>query len=233
VRSRLALVAVLGPLFAAVLALTAAPATAESWHIRDRHRDVRSYELTLALQPHECDQVVAGDYVPGDRLRDITAVQVDHGVDSVVAAVRLAEVRLVDKQTSYELVIRTPTRTFIAEIYRGPRGKRAVDLQIVRPSRDPDAPSCGPVLEIVNDVDCAGMVGDADPHADTVTVTIPRACLDTPSWVRLGVATGGFDAKGFDPRKPLTVVSDTWGERDAFTHLLPAVGPKVHADQNA
>jgi len=217
-------------LSAAMLALSAAPATAERWQGRDRHHDVRSYEITLAQQPRACDQVVAGDYVTGDRLRDITALHVDHGTDTIDVAVRLAEVRRVDKQTSYELAIRTPERTFVAQMYRGRRSKVAVDLEVVRPSHDPDAPGCGPVLEVVNEVDCAGVVGNVDPHRNAVTVTIPRACLGTPTWVRVGAASGAFDARAFDPSKPVTVVSDTWGERDALVHLLPAVGPKVHSD---
>lgn len=209
-----------------LLALSTAPATAESWHGRDAKQDVRAYDIKVTST---CEDITPRAALPHDRRRDITRLGVDHGVDSVVVALDLRDVGRRDRRTSYDVALRTRDRLYDMQIYPGRQGMAQVDFASLRPVRDPDAPECGRVLT-VQDRGCAGLVADLAPAANTVTVTIPRTCLDDPRWVRVGAVSGGFDRGGLSFNgKVVTVSSDTWGARGSgFTTLVPPLGPRVH-----
>ena len=131
-------------LTAALLALAAAPATADSWDGRDARRDVRGYDITIASA---CEKVTQKAVLPHDRRRDITGLGVDHGADSVVVVLALRDVARHDKETSYMLALRTPERTYDVQVYPGRRGQAEAAVEVVRPVLDPDHPECGRILE--------------------------------------------------------------------------------------
>jgi hypothetical protein len=210
----------------ALLALAAAPATAESWDGRDARQDVRACEFDLTST---CDDITEKAALPHDRRRDITRLSVDHGADSVVVVLALRDVGRHDRETSHDVALRTRDRLYDVQVYPGRRGKAEVDFASLRPVRDPDAPECGRVLT-VHDRECLGLVADLAPAANTVTVTIPRSCLGDPRWVRVGAASVGFDTDSLSFGSTVVSVSgDTWGPRgSAFSALVPSLGPRVH-----
>jgi len=209
----------------ALLALPAAPATAESWHGGDAARDARAYDLDLGS---ECDSITPRSRLPHDRRRDITGLRVDHGEDSVVVAVALRDVARRDAETSYDLALRAPGKTFHVEVFRGRGGRVEVSLSTVHLGHDPDAPACGPVL-VANERDCPEAAGEVDPRSNRVTVTLPRQCLGVPAWVQVGATAVGFDPGQLTSSNIITVVADAWGPDDVSTRLLPRFGPRVDA----
>jgi hypothetical protein len=209
----------------ALLALAAAPATAERWHGRDAKQDVRAYDIDITST---CDDIIEKAVLPHDRRRDITRLSVDHGADSVVVILALRDVGRHDRETSYDVAVRTRDRLYDVEVYTGRRGKAEVDFASLRPVRDPDAPECGRVLT-AHARECVGLVADLAPAANTLTVTIPRPCLGDPGWVRVGAASGGFDIDSLSFGATVVSVSiDTWGPRGSgLSTLVPPLGPRV------
>lgn len=212
-------------LTAALLALAAAPATAESWHAGDATRDVRAYDIDLTST---CEDITPKTPLPHDRRRDITRLGVDHGADSVVVTVTLRDVGRRDKGTTYDVVLRTRYRLYDVEVYPGDRGKAEADLASLRAVRDPDAPECGRVLT-AHDRECAGLVAELSVTAKAVTLTIPRSCLGEPRWVRVGAVSGGVVSGGLlFEGTVVTVSSDSWGLRGSgLSSLVPPLGPRV------
>jgi hypothetical protein len=208
-------------------AVTAQPATADTWRGHDAKGDVRAFDFDISS---DCEELTPRGPVPQDERRDITGLAVDHGLDTVVVTASLRDVVRRDRQTSYQFVVRTPDRTYEVQVYAGPGGQTGVDLASVRAVRDPDFPECSPILES-HDRTCDTLVADLDPGADTLTATIPRSCLGDPRWVRVGVSAGGFDARGLGPNTTvIRIVGDVWGPRgvDLTELLLAPTGPRVH-----
>ena len=210
----------------AFLALSAAPAAAETWDARDGHGDVRAYHVDITQQ---CEEITVGDRVPQDRQHDITRLAVDHGTEDVVATIRLRDVIRTGRPSSYEVAVRTPDKTFMVEVYGSTAGRVEAILDKVHGVRDPEGQGCGPALEAYGR-DCTGLVADIDHRANSVTVTVPRACLGDPSWVRVGAVASGLGAGGFGDGSDIRALLDVWGARDySLTHLLPPFGPRVHS----
>jgi len=205
------------------LVLGSAPAPAESWRGHDARGDVRSYRIDLQ---NECEEIPAGEPAPHDERRDITRLSVDHGAEDVVIDMGLRDVVRHDRNTSYEAYVHTPNRIFQVSVLGLSSKGPTVLISTVRVGRDPE---CGPALVGGHVVDCEAVVSDVDPRADHVSITIPRTCLGTPRWVRVGALAGGFDADQFteDPTS-ITVTADIWGPAGArLGVLLPPSGPRV------
>jgi hypothetical protein len=211
----------------AVLAASAGPASAETWHARDGHGDVRSYHLDLT---QECEAITGGERVAQDRRRDITRISVDHGSDALVAKIGLRDVppRGRGMNDDYDVELRTPDHTFEVSVLASASGRVETSLLMVRRSRDPDAPRCGPRLES-HDFDCAGLAAEVDRRSNSVSVTVPRMCIGDPRWVRVGAVASGLGEGGFGDGSDVMVLLDAWGPSEfPITRLLPPLGPPVH-----
>jgi hypothetical protein len=212
----------------AVLAASAGPASAETWHARDGHGDVRSYQLDLT---QECEAVTGGERVAQDRRHDITRISVDHGSDALVAKIGLRDLprKGPGMNYDYDVDVRTPDHTFdVSVVVESASGRVETSLGMVRRSRDPDAPHCGPRLEYL-ERDCAGLATEVDRRSNSVSVTVPRVCLGDPRWVRVGAVAAGVGGGGFGDGSDLMVLADAWGPSEfAITRLLPPLGPRVH-----
>ena len=212
----------------ALLAASAGPASAETWHARDGHGDVRSYHLDLT---QECEAITGGERVAQDRRHDITRISVDHGSDALVATIGLRDLprRGPGMNYDYDVEVRTPDHMFDVSLL-APAARRRVEtgLLMVRRSRDPDAPRCGPRLE-AHDRDCAGLAAEVDRRSNSVSVTVPRVCLGGPRWVRVGAVAAGLGGGGFGDGSDVVVLLDAWGPSEfPITRLLPPLGPRVH-----
>ena len=206
--------------------LGAAPAHAESWRGRDARGDVRSYEIEFTTS---CEEIPPGDPEPNDRRRDITRLSVEHGAEDVVVEMALREVVRHDEETSYVAYVHTPDRIYEVSVFSPPNVRPQVLISRVHVGRDPE---CGPALVGGQIVECDQAAAEADSRADRVSITIPRSCLGTPRWVRVGALAGGFDADQFGPDTTrVTVTADVWGPARAGLQglLLPPSGPRVRS----
>jgi hypothetical protein len=182
---------------------------------------VRTFDVSLAEDT--CD-FGTEHRVPTDGRRDITRLGVDHGSESVVVEVGLRRVTRHPRRTYLEVALRTPDSNFTVDLYRGLRGS----LSEVTPTFDPEShgDGCGGVLT-ATEVPCDGLEIEADRRHDQVVVTVPRTCLDAPTWVRAGaLAATSTVVSGADPS--LSVSYDVWAPdgRTSFA-ALPPFGPKV------
>lgn len=207
-----------------MLALTAPAAHAERWHGRDASGDVRSFQVDLGDSP--CVTVTGGDRVPGDRRRDLTRLTVDHGSDVITVDLALRDVAKRDRDTSYEAVIRTPAQLYLLAVYSGPHVHRVVDFQSARVRHDHD----GCFFLGVHDRACEGLDVLPDPSADLLTVQVPRTCLGTPRWVRVGASAGALTSSRPGSSTVIRVEGDSWGSRDEDLFKgLPQLSPRVRA----
>ena len=78
------------------------------------------------------------------------------------------------------------------------------------------------------DVECRALRGKVDGAEDTVTVSLPTACIGAPRWVQLGVGAIGFDVPA-DPQNPVfeTVFADD-GHRPTISDNSIGRGPRIH-----
>jgi len=208
---------------AAVLALAAllwgtSPALGESWHGHDTARDARSFLIDASGR---CATVTTGAVAPADARRDVVRLGVDHGEEAVELTLNLRDVARRDRETTYEFVLRTPERLFIAVAFPGRRLRPA--LFAARAVRRHD---CGRRLTI-HLRSCDGLLGDADAGSDRVTISVPRSCVGEPRWVRVGaVVSGAIDERSGD--ESIRVDADAWGGRGLDTSkLVPPLGPRV------
>jgi hypothetical protein len=212
----------------AVLAfvLGAEPAHAESWRGHDARGDVRSYVVELDTV---CEEVPPGEPAPSDRRRDITRIWVDHGAEDVVIGMALRDVVRHDKTTTYEAFVHTPDRIYEVSVFSVSNKAPEVSISTVRVGRDP---GCGPAVVYGQEVVCDEVDADVDPQADRVSITVPRDCLGTPRWVRVGALAGGFDADQLTGGSTtVTLWADVFGPAGATpTALLPPSGPRVTSD---
>ena len=73
--------------------------------------------------------------------------------------------------------------------------------------------------------DCGGLRSKVDLGADTLTTSLPTACLGTPRWVQVGVGAVGVDLDVEDPDLIAPYADDA--HRDGSVRDALAKGPKV------
>ena len=74
-------------------------------------------------------------------------------------------------------------------------------------------------------VDCGGLRSKVDLRTDTLTTSLPTACLGTPRWVQVGVGAVGVDLDAEDPDLIGPYADDA--HRDGTVRDALAKGPKV------
>ena len=210
---------------AAAIAVSAAPAQAQTWTGEDRRADVRAQPYRPAGDP--CQQPPE-HRVRHDKRHDITSLTVDHGSDAVVLTLAVREVARRDAATTYDVHVRTPDDAFSIDLARYEPGG---DLQTFL-AEEPDPPSpaevgddCSYAYSSVG-LPCEGLTALADVKTDLVTVTIPRTCLDDPAWVKAAAQVYGFTKT--DAQGRFTVFRDVWAPPGVRpTGFLPPFGPRV------
>lgn len=194
----------LGAPFAAVLVAAAllmpSVAHAEKVVTEDAVGDV----VTLADESGEVEEAVpAPDYAGVDVVRTAVA----HGATrlKVTATFRALErdpfqftvIRVSTPQGNYEIVVERLGGKPITSIHGGRRT-----------------------------ADCAGLKAKVDLGADTLTTSLPTACLDTPRWVQVGVGAIALAADQGSPELAALYADDA--HRDGEIRDNIAKGPKVH-----
>jgi len=214
-------------LVALSLLALAAPAHAETWSSRDRRADVIGYEISLP-DPSESDDGVCDTPPPrrvrSDARRDLLRLSVDHTATDVVVTLSVRAVAHRDRDTSYDVYLRTPGATYGLDAFRTEEGTTYVTLSEQPPPPEPTVvDGCEVVAIATLSSGCEGLSFERDPAADTVTYTVPRRCIDRPRWVEVGAEVYGFpgDSEGR---------SDRWGRRGLEAEgYLPPFGPRVRA----
>jgi hypothetical protein len=219
------LLVVLVVLVATATVLAATPAEAETWTAPDQRRDVRASPYRPNADP--CDQP-SYRRLRNDKLHDILQLGVDHGTDAVVLTLVMRDVTSRDASTSYNLHLRTPGHAFSLDLVRFEPGG---DLQSFF-SEEPDHPSPAEVgddctyVTASTGLPCEGLDALADDKADQLTVTLPRACLGDPSWVKAAAEVYGFSRT--DAQGRFTTFSDVRAPHGVRrSGFLPPFGPRV------
>ena len=208
------------------LLAAAGPARAQTWSEPDPKKDVRAWPYRPSDKPcgqsHDRRQ-------PQDKRRDITGLSVDHGAEVVVVTLSMRDVARRDRSTFYELHVRTPRKGFTLDVHPSGHGDSEVFF-----AEEPDYPNPSEIedctfMTVVTSLACEGLTGAADPKTDLVTVSVPRACLGDPPWVRAAGQAYGFN-RG-DSTGGFTSFSDYWAPRGVTrTGFLPPFGPRVRSD---
>ncbi len=104
---------------------------------------------------------------PNRRHGDIVALRVSHRAGSVVTRVTMRRLTRDDRFFGAAVQLRTSRATYSAVVFRFLPGRR---LQQSFDGGGQDS--------------CAGMSHHLSYRHDTITITVPRACLGSPTWVR-------------------------------------------------
>lgn len=204
-----------------LLAAVAPAAHAETWQARDARRDVGT--LSHSSEPPPCGTTTDGTD-PGDELRDLTRVRVDHGSDTITVRLSMRDVGRRETGTSWTIHLLVPAGSFFVDAIRdGRRGKLMTFLAREPHFSPPD--DCGSSVGTSTGRSCDGLAAAVDSRHRALDITVPRVCLSDPRWVQVGVAVlGGFKGTA----EEFTLHSDEWappGVQDSG--YLPPYGPRV------
>jgi hypothetical protein len=224
---RLPVVAIIA---ASLLSLTVPSAQAETWSAKDRRADVRATPVQLD-SPRAADDCSGprGHRQRGDKRRDVLGLAVEHTTDAVVLTISMREVARHDKSTTYELHLQTPLGGYALALSPiNPEGPDSVFFSEEPDYPDPDEIEGCTFGTISAALPCDGLTGERDGTLDRIVITVPRACLKTPDWVRAAAETYGYSRTTASGR--FVVFSDFWsragGRRQGF---LPPFGPRVRS----
>jgi hypothetical protein len=225
----LALVALLAPL---------APAAAETWSGRDPRGDVEGYTYVSPASEDECPTITDIDG-SADTNDDITRLRVRHTATSVIVATRFRDL---DARLDQLLMlhIKSADRGWYLDVSRsvGKRGKSRTFTFLAREPKypdpdeiDPDGDGCGSFIVASVGLPCPHMAAKVDTDRDVITATLPRTCIRSPRWVRVGAGSAG--SEDLDPPKgqpdaiSFNGYYDVWSDGGAGTDWLPPFGPRV------
>ncbi len=143
---------------------------------------------------------------PGYRGVDVVRTSVAHGANRLRLTVGF---RALEKDPFQFTVLRVST----------PRG--AFDVVVERLGGKP----ISSIERRGRTVECGGLKSKVDRGADTLTTSLPTACLDAPRWVQVGVGVIGI--AGDQDQPELTAVYADDAHRDGTVGDTLAKGPKV------
>ncbi|HTW17134.1 MAG TPA: hypothetical protein VMF51_18535 [Nocardioides sp.] len=159
------------------LLATAGTAHAGSW----THRDARGDVFRASMS----DAVATAD--PADRTSDITRFGVRHSARKVTLTLSLRDLRGGSAMTLGRLV--TPTNDYQATVLR------SADLRVF---------SLVDTADETEELPCRGKRASYDNRRDRITITIPRTCLGSPTWVRAGAGYARGDLMSLDENSTMT-----------------------------
>lgn len=158
------------------------------------------------------EDLEAPDYVPAPEFTSVDIVRsvVDHRGDRLRLSVRYRDLRRAPFHSTM-FRIATPKRSFWLSVDRGLGGPKAV------------AELSGRGLSTIK---CRGLRWSFDPAADQVTASVPRSCVDSPRWVRIGVGAISSDTGPLTDPDELRMYADDGRRTGAIGQQL-TLGPKV------
>lgn len=184
---------------AVLMTLTAPSAAhAETVTARDAMGDVEALYFN-----EDQDTLPAPRYAPSDITRTVTA----YGMERLKVTVHLRDLRHASAMRT-DVLIRTPDGRYYGSVVRGPRKVRTIFSHQRR-----------------GEIECEGFTGTYEGGRDRVTVVVPAACIDSPRWVQIGVATTGIELKDSDSEDFPIHVDD--GGRDGDGGHRPRLGPRI------
>lgn len=207
----------------ALLLLGATPAAAETWQGEDARRDVTAFHSSP--EPPPCgtfEQRVDRS----DRRHDLTGLLVDHGAEAITLTLGLRSVVRRDHATGYHLHLRTPAARYVVEVHRGaPRQLGQAYLTDEPRFGEPDR--CGRSGGVSTVLPCETLTTRSHPATATVEVVLPRACVDDPAWVKVGVEVTGSGYYDLD-RGTFSGASDR-SDFGPDRGVVPPYGPRVRS----
>lgn len=215
---------------------TGGAAHAERWSAPDPAGDVEGWHYDPEPAPCGTYTDVDGS---ADAHDDITRLKVRHSRKDIVLTAGLRDLDPTLEQ-SVTFSIGTPRRGWELDVdrYRGQSGKFRVMTFLSKQPRDTepdpdDLDECGGYWFEYVDQGCR-TPAVFDLRANVVRVTLPRSCVKTPAWVRVGVTAFGFTYSEEPDDQSVGGFSDFWGVREeGSTSWLPPYGPAVAAPPGA
>ena len=198
----------LGPGVLLSLLLVAAPAHAETWSSPDPGGDATVVEFDP--EPEPCGTITETPTTEGD----VRRLTVRHSRDDVVLTVAVTGlVRAGAASASFTVL--TPGRDLFVDVYRY-AGRTRIDLAELPRIDEDDVDECGSFFFGAGVIPCPRARGEIAVKESRIRVTLPRRCLGTPRWVRVGV---GVCSAG----------CDTWAPAGTTVGFFRPVGRRVHA----
>lgn len=202
-----------------VLALSAGSASADRWWGADRAGDVGQWSYSAEPPPCGTSTELA---TPQDASSDIVGLSVRHEGDVVEMRAHLRNLTgWGDRWVTFE--IQTDRRPYSVTLSSNP-AKHDEDLWLMDASNVPSPPDeCGGYTTINFSAPCDGLSAAASSRDDVISVVIPRSCLRTPRWVKVGLQSYRTlgDRYRFDTwRRPVLGAEPT-------NSLIGPLGPRV------
>ncbi len=214
----------------ALVLLTPAAASSDSWLTADDRRDVVGYSWDPEPQP--CGTSTDVDSSAETNV-DITGLGVRHTRRAVVITTRFRDLGSAHGQT-VDLAVRSSTGGWELGFYRLDPDDGGwdtfTDLTTEPDYPDPDdVPECGSFIIDSDWIPCR--IGrDVDFAKNLIRLSVPRNCMRNPRWVRVGVNTYDFIDDGSGS---YTYFWDEWDGGTAVSPWLPPIGPRVRATAGA
>lgn len=201
-------------------------AQAETWRDRDDLQDVTSFHHDHLPAPCGTDSVGID---ASDRVRDVRRLRVDHGTEAVRIQLSMREVRRRDTDTFYAFYLSVPAGTYFVSVGRPAPRRPLAGLFGQNPHivESPSNDGCTSSFLVSKHRECDGLT-TTDARHEAVVVTVPRACLKYPRWVKVGAqVAGGFTATANGSH---TEHVDRWEPPGQHVNgAIPPFGPKVHS----
>jgi hypothetical protein len=173
---------------------------------------VGDVQLVRSFVPEVGSPVVSAAPAPDETAVDITRTVVAHGHNRLSITVHFRDLVLTSVHDTY---VRLAT----------PRGRQYAVLV----GKNPGFRAKALLLRRGLETDCRVVRAAADGAADTVSVSLPTACLGVPPWVRVGVGVSRVAevADAYADPTGIALFADD-GNRDVVRENSLGFGPKVH-----
>lgn len=222
---------------AALLVLLPVPAHAERWSSADAEADVTGWHWDP--EPAPCGTMTDVDG-SAEVNEDITRLGARHTTRRLWLVTRFRDLdEALDQHVSYYL--QTPRGAWDLDLDRDHTRSgrirvttflaRAPEPEPAEPDEpgDPADPASCWSGSIAAGVRCA-VDHDIDFDSDTVALRLPRSCVGSPRWVRVGVSAYSWPDSTDPATEGISGFSDAWGvPADGEVSLAPPVGPRLRA----
>ena len=136
---------------------------------------------------------------------DIRRVRFEHARGSVTVRAGFRDLAKTSDGIQQYVVVETPTRTYEFVVVAGPGDRRGQFIPVT---------SVGP---------CGGADFRLDYARNVFTLTLPRGCVGSPRWVRVGLAT----VTGFNEQEEQVILVDDALQRGFFIEDRLGLSPRL------